>query len=55
MGADKTFLIYQLLLFSEADKLGLIDHDIYKEMISNMIMSFKETISQEVTNGSNKD
>jgi len=29
MGIDKTLLIYQLLLFSEADRLGLIDHDAY--------------------------
>lgn len=50
MGVDKVFLIYQLLLFSEADRLGLIDHDIYKEMISNMLMSFKETVPQEATN-----
>lgn len=50
MGVDKTFLIYQLLLFSEADRLGLIDHDAYKEMISNMLMSFKETVPKEITN-----
>ena len=47
MVIDKTLLIYQLLLFSEADRLGLIDHDAYKEMISNMLMSFKETVIQE--------
>ena len=47
MSVDKTFLIYQLLLFSEADRLGLIDHDTYKEMVSNMLMSFKETVIQE--------
>ena len=47
MGIDKALLIYQLLLFSEADRLGLIDHDAYKEMISNMLMSFKETVIQE--------
>ena len=47
MGIDKTLLIYQLLVFSETDRLGLIDHDAYKEMISNMLMSFKETAMQE--------
>ena len=46
MGVDNTFLIYQLLLLSEADRLSLIDHDAYKEMVSNILMSFKETIMQ---------
>ena len=48
MGIDKTFLIYQLLLFSEADRLNLIDHNAYKEMISNMLRSFKETVLNDV-------
>ena len=51
MDVDKTYLIYQLLLLSEADRLSLIDHDAYKEMISNILMSFKETVPHEVTNG----
>jgi hypothetical protein len=31
------FAIYQLLVFSEADRLGLIDHDVYKDTIKNVL------------------
>ena len=37
MELDKMFLIYQLLAFSEGDRLGLIDHNLYRTMVAKIL------------------
>lgn len=40
MEPDKVFLIYQLIVTAEADRLGLIDHNAYIETIQRLLKSF---------------
>ena len=42
MPLDKEFLIYQLLVMAEADRLNLIDHNVYVELIRKLLKSFAD-------------
>lgn len=40
MEPDKLFLIYQLQVMSEADRLGIVNHEHYIDMIRKIVQSF---------------